>query len=1064
LSSIHPKGEAVPPETASSLTRRLSAVVSKRSGVALGVWGEPGVGKTFSVQAALREIPCRSASLHATVSSLALVRALPRPKNLPDWAERQVASLERGGHVEQKAIADVLVAWLAALAPFVLFVEDLHEAGSDRVALWTNLAVAVNRTRGVGLIVTSRTAPPEPFVAHHLEPLNDQDARALLESEAGSPLPSEATAWIGAHARGNPLFALEYFRHLTRLGHLWSDGRRWRWREPEGQSMPTSVEAVIGHHLQAVGHSGTTHRALVVKAMLPFDADDALWMEVAGLKADALRAAKDGLERGGILHAGAFVHPLYREATRAALGDVERCEIARRAVEMLAERDPVAAAAFVSDADLSADQTRALLERAARVARELGDHSLAAGLLVRVAGLHENPARVSTLLEAARLSREVNLSDALEIAQAALKVDADDLEAVLLTAELLAGLGRGEEAQRLLERPLSRYGQGVSPDAVRVFETRVRVKHLSHDYAGVLELWHEFTVRHPGKRLKIGMSVIARAYVQLWRLEEAGAVIAQALDAPKISRLELAELQYIRSIIPNYAGDYARAEVGFSAFLKTLETLIDGSPRFRELRAGTLQLRAYMRNVLGRPREAALDITEALLLSASFGNAGYYAHVQSELGLYLLESGEYRRAEDVIHEARATLERVGNAIYLSVLERIAARLYIEWAPPHGTALCLKYARAALEYVERADRPPFYTAGALFMAAWAEALHGRSQDALTLAAELDASASALGQMGVTAGAAWVRGLALERLGQPDEARRAFEVALAAAVPMRLGPTLDRMGLELDRLTGDLESARARTEVFRAHGALGPVHVAERYFPQLDASAAPQRLTTANETTASVLVRLEVLGPTQVMVGGSALSDRTRKGKELLAALCEARIAGRREVSDLELFDALYPDLPEDKAGSALKQLVYRLRSTLGSNAILRSNDGYALGAVESDAERFLETHDTQLWRGPYLSDLGENWVSSARDALHYALRKQALELLESDPTETARLGRILLEADPFDLEALSLTLRALQVNGDHPSATRLRAWAQAQFEEVGEVLPSEFEGNLVIHRP
>ncbi len=1048
----------MPSETISALSKRLSGVVSKRSGLALGVWGEPGVGKTFAVQAALREIPCRSASLHATVSGLALVRALPRPKNLPDWAERQVTVLERGGHVEHKAVADALGAWLAALAPFVLLIEDLHEVGPDRVALWTNLGAVVNRTRGVGLIVTSRTVPPAPFVPHHLEPLDQHGARELLESEAGSPLPPEATAWIGLHAHGNPLFTLEYFRHLTRLGHLWSDGHRWRWRSPEAETMPTSVEAVIGHHLQAIGHSGVAHLAMVVKAMLPHGADDALWMEVAGFEPDALRAAKRDLERGGILHGGAFVHPLYREATRTALTNRERQNIARRAVHVLAERDPVAAAGFVTDADLGADQSRALLQRAASVTQETGDHGLTARLLMRVAELSPKPARITLMLEAAQLSREVNLADALEMAQAALNLDANHLESMLFTAELLASLGRGEEAEQLLEQPVLHHQRNASKNALRIFETRVRVKHLSHDYAGVLALWHDHTARHPAQRPNIGLSVIARAHVQLWRLEEAEAMIAQALQSSNISKLELAELQYIRSIIPNYAGHYASAEVGFSAFLKILEALSDGSPRFRELRAGTLQLRAYMRNVLGRPQEAVEDIKEALLISAGFGNAGYYAHVQSELGLYLLESGEYRRAEDVIHEARATLERVGNAIYLSVLERIAARMYIEWSPPHGTALCLKYARAALEYVERADKPPFYTAGALFIAAWAEALYGRAEDALNLAAELDASADALGQVGVTAGAAWVRGLALERLGQPDQAERAFETALDAAVPMRLGPTLERMGLELDRLRGDLESARVRAERFRTHGALGPLHVAQRYFVQLDQSIAPKKPTVTTKS-----VELEVLGPTQVMIGGKALSDRTRKGKELLAALCEARIAGRREVADLELFDTLYAELDEDKAASALKQLVYRLRSTLGANTILRSNDGYALNAVESDAERFLETGDTHLWRGPYLADLGENWASSARDALHYALRKSALELLESDPTETARLGRILLQADPFDLEALGLTLRALQISGDAPGATRLLAWAQAQFEEVGEILPPEFDGHLPEHR-
>lgn len=1037
-------------ETTGSLAKRLGAVVSKRSGVALGLWGEPGIGKTFTVGRLLRELPCRSVSLHATVSNLALVRALPVPKTLPDWARRQVGSLEQGMHLEPKAVADALVAWLAALAPFVLAFEDLHDAGSDRAALWTLLAGAVSRTRGVGLIVTSRTVPPEVFAAHHLEPLPDDQARALLESEAGSPLPPEATAWIEVQARGNPLFTLEYFRHLTRLGHLWSDGRRWRWRAPDDEAMPLSVEAVIAHHLHTVSSNPATQRALDVRALLPINADDGLWREVCGLEPEAMRTARSALERAGVLHGGVFAHPLYREATRAALTTHERREIARRAIQVLTERDPIAAAGFVTDANLNRDQTRSLLEGAVERARGTGDAGLASRFLVQVAAFSQPEIRVPIMLEAARSSHQVNQSDALEIAEGALALDPDHLQVNLLTAELLAGLGRGEEAEGLLEQFAARRGRLASGDASRLLETRIRVKHLSHDYAGVLALWHDQATHKP--RVRVGMAVIARALVQLWRLKEAEALIADALDAPNISKLELAELQYIRSIIPNYNGDYASAEVGFGAFLRTLDLLEDGSPRFRELRAGTLQLRAYMRNVLGRPLEAVRDITDALRISASFGNAGYYAHVQSELGLYLLECGEYRRAEDTIIEARATLERVGNPIYLSVLERIAARLYLEWAPPHGAALCLKYARAALEYVDQAERPPFYTAGALFIAAWAEALHGQAQSAVQLADELEASASALGQVGVSAGAAWVRGLALERLGRLEDARSALETSLAAGIPMRLGPTMERMALEFDRLTGDLESARVRAEGFRTNGAMGALHVAHRYFPHLDRRAAPRAPVTAQPSAA---VRLEVLGSTRVTGGGSVLSDRTRKGKELLAALCEARIVGRH-VSDLELFDTLYADLSEDKAASALKQLVYRVRSALGSNTILRSNDGYTLGAVETDAERFLETHDTHLWRGPYRSDLGDQWVSGARDALYYALRKRALEFLGTDPAETARLGRILLEADPFDLEALGMSLRALQAGGDVPGATRLRAWVRTQFEDIGEVLPPEFD--------
>ena len=1037
-------------ESKSSIAKRLNVVVSNRAGLALGIWGEPGVGKTFTVQAVLREMPCRSLNLHATVSAATLLRALVRPKHLPDWAARQIESLERGDHLEPKALADLLAAWLAALAPFVLCIEDLHEVAPERAELWTTLAVAVGRTRGVGLIVTSRTPPPKPFVALHLEPLPMPEARGLLEAESGSPLPPEAITWIETHACGNPLFTLEYFRHLTRMGFLWSDGRRWRWREPDGEAMPNSVEAVIGHHLRAVGQDTATRLALAVKAMLPFEADDQLWLKVCGLEKKELRAIQDGLERSGIFEAGQFVHPLFREAMRANVMPQERQAIARKAITVL-QHQPVTAAEFLDDANLSAEETHDLLSRASSVARERGDARLTARLLMRLAEFRPLPERLQTMLEAARLLQTSHPNEALQMAQTALRLDAQHLETVLLTAELLASLSRGDEAERLLERHVHVLDDR---DAERIFETRIRVKHLHHDDAGVLRLWHEHTAQHPNQQPNIGMAVIARAYLQCWQLAEAENVIAQALRAEQISNLQQAELRYIRAIIPYYSGQYSQAEVGFTALLETLDQLDDGSLRFQEMRAGSLQLRAYMRNVLGRPHGALEDITAALAVSAGLGNAGYYAHVQSELGLYLLECGDYPSAEDTLLEARATLERVGNALYLSVLERIAARLYLEWAPPHGSALSLKHARAALNHIEALGRPAMYADGALFIAAWAEAVHGRADEALALSAELEALAQNLGQVAVTTGAAWVRGLALERLGHTTEARDALQNALDTAIPMQLGPTLERMALELDRLNNDPIRAQQRSENFRNNGAIGALQVAQRYFPQAQHAYhehshlehGHQRPSTAN------VVLLEVLGPTQVTAAGVSLSYRTRKGKEFLAMLCEARLAGRPEVSDLNVFEHLYPDLTEDQAGSALKQLVYRLRNALGGSTILRSNNGYMLGAVETDAEHFLNTHDTRLWRGPYMSDLGEDWPSSARDVLHFALRKRALELLPEHPAEAARLGCILLEVDPYDAEILRWTMQAFRDSGNNGEANRLLASAKQHFAELGEPLP------------
>ena len=1032
-------------ETTHALQKRLSVVISKRAGVALGIWGEAGVGKTFTISSLQGQVSCRSARFHATVTNLALIHDLPRPEILPTWAKRLLERLEQGGHADAKTFSAALSAWLAALAPFILQIEDLHEAGPNNLSLWTNLALEVKRSRGVALMVTSRSKPPEVFESYPLETLSEQAATDLLEAEAGANLPKEAVGWIGARAHGNPLFSLEYFRHLTRLGYLWSDGRRWRWRAPESDLMPTSVEAVIGHHLRAASGSKQAQAALAVKALLPSTSDDRLWASVAQLELPALQDIKTELERGGILRAGSFAHPLYRDATRAEIAPSERHEIARRAIQLLLD-DPISAASFEIDANLPSHEARALLERAVTTLVAAGDLAQAAQFKLRIAAHTPLTQRVDVMLEAAGLARQANLGQALEMAQAALELDATHIQAALLSAELLAEAGRGTESQHLLEV----FSHHENIDQSRLLETRIRVKHLSHDYAGVLELWHA-----QGEASKIALAVIARAFVQLSKLKEAETVIAQALAAPKLEPLELAELLYIQSFIPNFAGRYDSADVGFSAFLHILGALNDGSTRFREMRSGALQLRAYTRNVLGRPLEAVADIEAALHFPEEFGDASHHAQLQSELGLYLLETGEYQRAEEVLFEARAVLERTANPIYLSMLERITARLYLEWAPPHGAALSLKHAQAALETIERAGRPPAYASGAFFIAAWAQAAHGSPKEASALADELEGLQVGLRQPAMTTGANWIRGLVFARLGLLNEAREAFGLVAASDMPMALGPTLERMALELDRVNADISSARVRVERARALGALNLVRIALRYFPELETQTLRQTQTETQQTMRQI-VRLEVLGKTRVIVGGEVLSDRTHKGKALLSTLLQARLAGRRELPDVELVDHMYPEMSDEKGASALKQLVYRLRSQLGANAILRTGSGYILGAVESDAEEFLAIGNSQLWTGSHLEDLHESWGSTAHDALQYALRQKAFELLETDPAETARLGRILLEINPFDLEALGLSFRALRSRGDEIGAAQLSSWAKTQFAEIGEVLPAELE--------
>jgi hypothetical protein len=263
------------------------------------LWGQAGIGKTWAAEWLLRQTPCTGFSVHGTAPLSALVKALPRPAKTPLWVERLLERLERGEHADPASIADALSALLAALAPVILHLEDLHEASPERQALLQALAQRVSRTRGVVLLVTSRVQPPEAFEAVRLEPLNQEASRGLLEREVGVALPGEATRWIYQRAQGNPLFSLEYLRHLTRTGHLWSDGKRWRWREPPAGLMPLTVETLIEQQILEASASETVRRALEARAVLPLEVGEERWARVAGLGVRELGEARiRWLERG----------------------------------------------------------------------------------------------------------------------------------------------------------------------------------------------------------------------------------------------------------------------------------------------------------------------------------------------------------------------------------------------------------------------------------------------------------------------------------------------------------------------------------------------------------------------------------------------------------------------------------------------------------------------------------------------------------------------------------------------------------------------------------------------
>jgi tetratricopeptide (TPR) repeat protein len=1018
--------------TLESLHKRLRGLPLKRPGFAVALHGEAGIGKTYAVRSVLQSAPCVHLSLHATASLSVLARGLPKSRGLPQWAAAVLEKLERGAFVEDAIAIDAVAGALQNSAPFILHLEDVHETAPERLEWLGKLADAVRRARGVAFIVTSRQASPDNFEVLRLEPLTQPETRAMLEAEIGATLPEECLEWIQGKAAGNPLFTLEFFRHLARQGFAWNDGKRWHWRSPPDDTMPVSVEALIERLLMNAAHTATLEAVLQATALLPDDAETDLRASIADVNLETLEVASASLRSEGVFTAHGFVHPLYREVIRQRLSARHTETLAQRAVTWLRSHAPERAVDFIELARLEPRLATELFEFGIAKLREDRRAVEAALLQHRSLRFRSGEDRARAALEALRTLHDVDFNLSSALLEEAVRGEQLESADIAFLGEQLAQRGRETDGLALLER----LPESERSDA-RMLEWRVRLCTL----AGNPRLALELVDAHPELLHSQQPEVIQRlvhALATAGRGAEALEAGLRGLGLP-VNPAERVNLLQTIAIAHLYQGQALEAVNLWSQALELA--------RAHDLDAGAMKIiinRAQALNRLGEKAQAEADLELASKLARQYGDRRVYAQSLVLLGVVLTERGAFERAEDLLLEALSTLED-GRTPDLRLNSELAlTELYRVWASPHGQFLMHKYARQALEHAKALNTPIFLLSAYIGLSS-AELRIGNPKRALELADETLELARQHGRHFQAMSAVRCRAAALERLGDTSAAITAWREAVTLAQSLNLPLHAQENQLEVDHLTHDLDGARERLAWFEVQGHPLEAATARRYFPELD--------TNHDSGEHEDVPRLEVLGAMRL----NGVPVRGRKRQELLAALLEARIAGRAEVTKLELLDRLYPDSDEDQGGNALKETVRLVRQTLGSSVIQTTANGYTLGVVQSDVERFLETPDATLWRGAYLGDL--NTDDTVRETVHLALYHHARALLPHDPKATARVARLLLEYDPYNLEFVRLSLEALRASDNHKSLGRLYTEARGRMAEVGETLPERWQSFL-----
>ncbi len=337
--------------------------VARGRGGSILIEGEPGIGKSALVRAALAEPEadgCRAFwgagdELGQALPLLPLLEGLRVRKPSADPRRKTIVRLLRGelaadrGLDVSAALAEQLLALIAeqcAAQPTILVIDDLQWADQASITLWGRLArsvpqlplLLIGMLRPVpqrdDLLVLRRAVPDA--VRLQLTGLADGAVAELVAALAGGQ-PGDKLLKLADGAAGNPLYITELVGALTRSSSVTITGAGAA--ELTSGSAPRSLSAAIADRLGFV--SGSVRDVLRAAALLGVDfAVPDLAIVLGRSVADLVPAVEEARAAGVLAESGSrlgFRHPLIRAALYDGVPEPVRAAWHRDAGRALAD-------------------------------------------------------------------------------------------------------------------------------------------------------------------------------------------------------------------------------------------------------------------------------------------------------------------------------------------------------------------------------------------------------------------------------------------------------------------------------------------------------------------------------------------------------------------------------------------------------------------------------------------------------------------------------------------------------------------------------------------------------